>query len=295
MGRRDLALDGVHVASPGHPAVEHHWSPDERRDIFSASKSVTSMAIGIAAAEGLLALDDAVIAHLPQLGADAAPGVEHITIDHLLTMSSGIDYRWNEPDADHPDDPARDILSTALAAAPGTSFAYRGANTYLLSRVIHACTGTDLRDFLNPRLFQPLGIANPQWLRCPRGYSLGAVGLQLRTEELARIGKLLLDRGSWGEQLIIPADYIDAMTVNTVSTDGHVATAAAEPHPDNARYGRHVWMCARDGAWRMDGIYGQFGVILPNHQSCITVTAHYQGPTTDILDAMWADIVPALE
>ena len=253
------------------------------------------MAIGIAAAEGLLALDDAVIAHLPQFGAGAAPGVELITIAHLLTMSSGIIYRWNDPDADHPDDPAPDILSTALAAAPGTSFAYRGANTYLLSRVIHACTGTDLRDFLNPRIFQPLGIANPQWLRCPRGYSLGAVGLQLRTEELARLGKLLLDRGSWGKQLIIPADYIDAMTVDVVSTGGHVATAGAGPHPDNARYGRHVWMCARDGAWRMDGIYGQFGVVLPNHQSCITVTAHYQGPTTDILDAMWSDIVPALE
>lgn len=295
LGRRDLALDGVHVATRGQASVERHWLPDVRREIFSASKSVTSMAIGIAQAEGLLTLHDTVLTHLESLSGRPAPDVERITIAHLLTMSSGIAYRWNDPDADHPDDPASDILSTALEASPGTSFAYRGANSYLLSRVIHACTGTDLRDFLVPQLFRPLGINNPQWLRCPRGYSLGAVGLQLRTEELARLGRLLLDRGQWQGQALIPPAYIDSMIADTVPTHGHIATRASGPHPDNARYGKHVWICARDDAWRMDGIYGQFSIVLPNHQSCITITAHYQGPTTDILDAIWADIVPVLD
>jgi hypothetical protein len=68
------------------------------------------------------------------------------------------------------------------------------------------------------------------------------------------------------------------MTADTVPTDGHIATGATAPHPDNARYGRHVWMCARDGAWRMDGIYGQFGIVLPNHRACVTVTATLPRP-----------------
>ena len=64
--------------------------------------------------------------------------------------------------------------------------------------------------------------------------------------------------------------------------------------PDNLIYGLHVWLCARDGAWRMDGIYGQFGIVLPGHRACVSVTAHYLGPTTHILDSVWEHIVPAL-
>jgi CubicO group peptidase (beta-lactamase class C family) len=217
-----------------------------------------------------------------------------ITIRQLLTMSSGITYRWDDPDGDHPGDVARDIVTTPLGAVPGTTFAYRGANTYLLSRIIHARSGQDLRDFLLSRLFSPLGIRHPQWLRCPLGYSLGAVGLLLRTEEVARLGRTLLDDGRYGGRQIIPIGYVRAMTSDNIATDGHRATGAIGPHPDNARYGRHVWMCDRDDAWRMDGIYGQFSIMLPRHRACITVTSHYQGPTTDILDAVWDNIVARL-
>lgn len=84
------------------------------------------------------------------------------------------------------------------------------------------------------------------------------------------------------------------MTSDTIDTAGHVATGATRPHPDNAAYGRHVWLCSRDGAWRMDGVYGQFSIMLPRHHACVTVTSHYQGPATDILDAIWSEILPAL-
>jgi hypothetical protein len=84
------------------------------------------------------------------------------------------------------------------------------------------------------------------------------------------------------------------MFTDTIATGGHRATRAAGPHPDNARYGRHVWLCDRDDAWRMDGIYGQFSILLPHQQACITITSHYQRPTTDILDAIWSEIVPVL-
>jgi len=103
-------------------------------------------------------------------------------------------------------------------ARPGATFAYRGANTYLISRIIHACLGQDLRDFLLPRLFTPLGIRNPQWLRCPLGYSLGAVGLLLRTEEIARLGRTLLDDGRYGNRQIVPAEYVVAMITDTIPT-----------------------------------------------------------------------------
>jgi CubicO group peptidase (beta-lactamase class C family) len=238
---------------------------------------------------------DTVLSHLGHLTSAPARGMEAVTVRQLSTMTSGITYRWSDPDADHPDDPASDIMSTLLGTEPGTAFAYRGANSYLLSRIVDACSGQDLRDFLVPRLFAPLGIRNPQWLRCPRGYSLGAVGLQLRTEELARLGCTLLAQGRYRDRQIVPAGYVAAMVADSVLTNDHVATGASAPHPDNARYGRHIWLCDRDDAWRLDGIYGQFSIVLPHHHACVTVTAHYSGPTTDILDAIWSDIVPALE
>jgi hypothetical protein len=139
---------------------------------------------------------------------------------------------------------------------------------------------------LVPRLFVPLGIRNPQWLRCPLGFSLGAIGHQLRTSEITRIAQLLLHEGTYGGHRLVPGDYITRMTAD--------ATHTGRAEPDNRTYGLHVWLCARDGAWRMDGIYGQFGIVLPEHHACVSVTAHCQVPTTRILDCVWEHIVPAL-
>ncbi|GAA2758899.1 serine hydrolase [Actinopolymorpha rutila] len=274
--------------------MERHWAADIRRDVFSVSKTFTSVAVGIASDEGLLEVDDPVLRHLPGLASAAGDGVEAVTIRHLLTMTSGQGWRWPSEDADHPGDPAADFLSAVPVATPGTLFQYRGGSTYVLSRIIHACSGLDLRDYLVPRLFTPLGIANPQWHRCPLGYSLGAVGLFLRTAEIARLGQTLLNGGRYQGRQVVSAEYVASLSTDTVSTDGHLATGGARPHPQNATYGRHVWLCDRDGAWRMDGIYGQFCVVFPRHAACVTVTSHYQGETTDILDAIWSEIVPRL-
>ena len=274
--------------------MEHHWTPDLRRDVFSVSKTFVSVAVGIAAAEGLLRLTDPLLSHLSHLAPGAADGVESITIEHLLTMTSGIVHRWEGPMTGPGPDPARPIVAAPLGSAPGSRFAYRGSNTYLLSRIIHSCSGQDVRDYLRTRVFAPLGIEDPPWQRCPAGFSLGATGLSLRTEEIARLGRTLLHQGAWQGRQLLPAEYAASLTSEPVDTHGHLASRAAGPHPENARYGKHVWLCARDGAWRMDGIYGQFSVVLPQQQACITVTSHYLGPTTDILDAIWSQIVPAL-
>lgn len=137
-----------------------------------------------------------------------------------------------------------------------------------------------------PRLFDRLSIRNPQWLRCLLGFPLGAIGLQLRSSEITRIAQLLLHEGTWGGHRLVPGDYIARMTTDTTDT--------GRAEPGNRTYGLHVWLCARDAAWPMDGIYGQFGIVLPGHHACVSVTAHYRGPTTHILDCVWQRVVPAL-
>jgi CubicO group peptidase (beta-lactamase class C family) len=283
---RGLGVDAIEVVADDGRHGERSRIDDIRRDVFSVSKTVTSLAVGMLAGDGALSLDDPVLAHLPGLADTAAAGSDAITVGHLLRMTAGNGYRWPCEDADHPGDPARDFLATPLVAAPGSAYHYSGGNSYVLSRVVHAVTGSDLRDFLLPRLFTPLGIRNPQWLRCPLGFSLGAVGLQLRTSEITRIAQLLLHQGSYGGQRLVPGDYITRMTADTTPT--------GRAEPDNQTYGLHGWLCARDGAWRMDGIYGQFGIMLPRQRACVSVTAHCRVPTTRILDCVWEHIVPAL-
>jgi CubicO group peptidase (beta-lactamase class C family) len=283
---RRLGVDAIEVVADGGPGGERRRIDDIRRDVFSVSKTVTSLAVGMLEGDGALSLDDPVLAHLPELAGTAAAGSEMITVGHLLRMTAGNGYRWTDADADHPGDPARDFLAAPLVAEPGTTYRYAGGNTYVLGRVVHAISGLDLRDFLAPRLFGPLGIRNPQWLRCPLGFPLGAVGLQLRTSEIARIAQLLLHDGTYAGHCLVPGDYIARMTADTTDT--------GRAEPDNRTYGLHVWLCARDGAWRMDGIYGQFGIVLPRHRACVSVMAHYLGPTTHILDCVWEHIVPAL-
>lgn len=141
-----------------------------------------------------------------------------ITVGHLLRMTAGNGYRWLDEDADHPGDPARDFLAAPLVAKPGAAYRYAGGNTYVLGRLVHAVSGLDLRDFLVPRLFGPLGIRNPQWLRCPLGFPLGAVGLQLRTSEITRITQLLLHDGTYAGHRLVPGDWIARMTADTTDT-----------------------------------------------------------------------------
>lgn len=283
---RRLGIDAVQVVADDGPQGERRRIDDIRRDVFSVSKTVTSLAVGMLEDDGALSLDDPVLAHLPELADTAAAGSEKITLGHLLRMTAGNGYRWADDDADHPGDPARDFLATPLVAEPGSTYHYAGGNAYVLGRVVHSISGLDLRDFLVPRLFEPLGIRNPQWLRCPLGFPLGAIGLQLRTSEITRITQLLLHDGAYDRRRLVPADYIARMTTDT--------TATGRAEPDNRTYGLHVWLCARDRAWRMDGIYGQFGIVLPEHRAGVSVTAHYLGPTTQILDCVWEHIVPAL-
>jgi CubicO group peptidase (beta-lactamase class C family) len=283
---RRLGIDAIQVVVDNGPRGERRRIDDIRRDVFSVSKTVTSLAVGMLEGDGMLSLDDPVLAHLPALADTAAAGSEAITVGHLLRMTAGNGYRWPDDDADHPGHPARDFLAAPLVAEPGSTYHYRGTNTYVLGRVVHAISGLDLRDFLVPRLFSPLGIRNPRWLRCPLGFPLGAVGLQLRASEITRIAQLLLHDGTHGPDRLVPADYIARMTAGTTDT--------GRAEPDNRTYGLHVWLCARDGAWRMDGIYGQFGIVLPEHHACASVTGHYRGPTTHIVDCVWQHIVPAL-
>ncbi|AMM20646.1 hydrolase [Frondihabitans sp. PAMC 28766] len=264
-----LGAYGVHVLI-GDDVAEHRWRSDDRENVYSVSKGVCALAAGIAVGDGLIGLDSTVGEFFPsmQLGA----GVDGITLRHLLTMTSGIKFQWfgdqPVPGAATAERPAStpDLAQVMLGLpsnGAGTAFLYTDSSPYVAMRMLETVVG-DVRDWLIPRLFEPLGIDNPQWHRCPLGSIMGGTGLELRTEELARIGRLLRDRGQWNGQALVDGAWIDQM---------HEATVATRGTGDSARYGLAVWGGPGD-AWRLDGRYGQYVVVDQGRDAVITVTAH---------------------
>jgi CubicO group peptidase (beta-lactamase class C family) len=255
--RDRLGAYGV-VVRIGDDEVAHRWRSDDRENLYSVSKGVCALAVGMAVDAGILALDTRVPELLP--GIAFGEGVEDVTVEHLLTMTSGIDFAWfGDQPVPGPD------LAQAMLGRPsrGRVFQYSDASPYVAMRMLEAAVG-DVRDWLIPRLFGPLGIEDPQWHRCPLGFVVGGSGLELRTGELARIGRLLRDRGAWeGGQLVSPG-WVGRMHATWVETGG------AAPF---ARYGLAAWDGPGD-AWRLDGRYGQYVLVDGSRDAVVTITAH---------------------
>lgn len=250
-----LGVYGVHIRV-GDETASHRWRSDDRENLYSVSKGVCAIATGMAIDEGLLTLD--LTAGEVFSGMSFGAGVEQVTLRHLLTMTSGIDFRW----FGHEPVPWPDLAAEMLSRPSlGRRFQYSDVSTYVAMRMLAAVVG-DVRDWLIPRLFQPLEIDNPQWHRCPLGFIIGGTGLELRTEELARIGRLLLDRGKWNGRALVSPEWVDSMHASWVDT--------GNPPPMD-RYGIATWAGPGD-AWRLEGRYGQFVVVHRN--SVVTITAH---------------------
>jgi CubicO group peptidase (beta-lactamase class C family) len=250
-----LGVHGVHVRI-GEESAAHRWRSDDRENLYSVSKGVCALAVGMAVDAGLLTLDLRVGDVFP--GPALGDGVADVTLRHLLTMTSGIDFPW----FGHEPIPWPDLAAEMLRRpAPGRGFQYSDASTYVAMRMLGMLVG-DVRDWLMPRLFDPLGIDNPQWHRCPLGHIIGGTGLELRTGELARIGDLLLDRGRWRGRALVSPEWIAAMHTDWVET--------GRPAPMD-RYGLATWGGPGD-SWRFEGRYGQFVVV--NGDAVVTITGH---------------------
>ncbi|WP_435744233.1 serine hydrolase domain-containing protein [Microbacterium sp. PMB16] len=245
---------GLHVLS-GDDTAEHRWTADVREDVHSVAKAVCVLAAGIAADEALVDFDVPVGTYLAD--ARLGPGVEHVTLRHLLTMSSGIDLPWSDTMmTDWPD------LSLEFLARPtaGRAFQYSNASTYTAMRVLSERVG-DVLDFLRPRLFTPLGIEDVAWDRCPNGRIIAGGGLPLRTEEMARIGRLVRDRGWSGHDQLVSTRWIDGM---------HTDWVVSGESPGYERYALAGW----DGpgrAWRLHGAHGQ--LVIFGGDTVVTITA----------------------
>jgi CubicO group peptidase (beta-lactamase class C family) len=276
----------------GQVIAECWWKPEaaeKRHVLWSLSKSFTSTAVGLAAAEGKLSLDDPVLKFFPaETPADASENLKAMRVRDLLSMSGGHD---TEPKFDLAAGPSvKGFLAQPVTHAPGTWFRYNTPGSYMLSAIVTKATGQRVLDFLTPRLFEPLGIENPEWGATAEGFNFGGYGLFVRTEDIAKFGQLYLQKGKWNGQQLLPEKWVEAATSKQVEND----QAPHAKNPDWAQgYGFQFWRC-RHNAFRGDGRDGQICLVMPEHDAVIAITAQTGQMQTE-LDLVWEKLLPAFK
>ena len=282
--KQNLKVEGVIVFQRGGELARHRWTPELKRNIFSVSKSFTSIAVGMAIDEGKLRLSDRVSRAFPRkrmsAGSQSDERWDTLTLEHLLTMNMG------HPEFTRPQSVA-EALSYELTRDPGTYFLYDNTCTFLASAMLTAATGLKVRDYLLDRLFRPLGISDPEWSESADGYTIGATGLMLTTSDMALFGRFLLQRGNWEGKQLVPSAWIDAASRTQVPS-----RPSQEKADYDLGYGYQFWTC-RHGAYRCDGRDGQFIVVLPALDAVVTINSN-EGNMKPILWAVWDHILPQL-
>ncbi len=216
----------------GQPEGPHDFDATTRHDMRSASKSIVSLLVGIAIDRRLIAgVNEPVVKFFPEYAALKTAGWDNVTLHHLLTMSSGIQWdetlSWTDPKNDEPHlgyeaDPVHYVLSKPIAAAPDTAWVYNGGGTDLLGSILERVSGKSLEAFARDYLFKPLDVTDFEWKSYPKnGKIAAAAGLRLRPRDAAKIGQLLLNDGAWNGRQVIPPDWIMQSVIPRFQATGY--------------------------------------------------------------------------
>lgn len=298
-------LHSVMIVKDGNVVFEK-WMSQGKEDVphilNSVSKTFTSMAVGLAISEGLLSLDDKLVEMFPEhCPENPSEYLQEVTVEHLLTMNCG-----------HSTDPTRSVwdnteeswiklfMEHPITHKPGTLYCYNSLGTYVLSAMVQKVTGEKVADYLFPRLFRPLGINNVSWLESPEGVNTGGWGLFLKTEDLAKMGLMILQKGQFNGRQIVPAEWIEAASAPQVpcvpaglnSDQAHLMAKVAKTSDWLQGYGYQMWRCTHN-AFRADGANGQYIIMIPDKNAVVVTTADIRDMQGEI-NLIWKYLYPAL-
>lgn len=281
----------------GHVIAEGWWrpyAPDLKHTLYSVSKSFTATAIGLAVSEKKLTVNDKVVSFFKdQLPDTVSAFLEALTVKDLLTMSVGHATDPTGQIIRSDEDWVKAFLRTPIAHQPGSQFLYNSMATFMLSAIIEKVTGEKLVDYLNTRLFQPLGITDFDWESNPQGINSGGWGLRLRTEDMARFGQLFLQKGKWQGRQILPEDWVEEASSFKIK-NAHDTAVYLKANSDWAQgYCYQMWRC-RNNAYRADGAFGQYIIVMPDQDAVLAITSE-TADMQSIQNLVWHHLLPALQ
>ncbi len=272
----------------GQVVAEGWWAPYDAATphvLYSLSKSFTSTAVGLAIAEGHFSLHDRVLDFFPEdAPAEPSDNLKAMRVHDLLRMSAGHDV---EVALQSETNWVKAFLAHPVPYIPGTHFKYNTPATFMLSAIVQKTTGQTVFDYLQPRLFAPLGIEGHSWGKNPQGITLGGYGLNVRTEDIAKFGQLYLQNGVWNGQQLVPADWVAAATALQTSN-------GSNPESDwNQGYGYQFWRSRHD-TYRGDGAFGQYMMAFPEHDAVVAITSGVRD-MQQVMDLVFEKLMPAFK
>lgn len=293
--REQFELHSLMVLRHGKVIAEGWWEPygpELVHTMYSMSKSFTSTAVGFVVAEGKMSVEDKVVSFFPDdLPSKISENLAAMRVKDLLTMSTGNEKEPTQTVVKE-ENWVRTFLAQSFAHKPGTQFMYNSAATYMCSAIVQKVTSQNILDYLTPRLFEPLGITGMRWENCPRGIATGGWGLSIQTEGLAKFGQLLLQKGVWQGRQLLPAAWIEEATRFHIQQPGGDKPDRPKAKNDWLQgYGYQFWRC-QGTAFRGDGAFGQFTIVLPEQDAVIVMTSENKNMQGQ-LDLVWKHLLPA--
>ena len=278
----------------GKVIAEGWWNPyqpDLKHILYSTSKTFTSTAIGFAVSEGRLTVEDKVISFFPdQLPDTVSDNLAALRVKDLLSMTVGQNpepfgllrgQHW-----------VKSFLAVPIIDEPGTKFLYNSVATYMLSAIVQKVTGEKLMDYLTPRLFEPLAIKDADWEVDSDGINTGGWGLRVKTEDMAKLGQLYLQKGRWNDQQLLPEKWIDEATTAKIMQKPDITDEKKAMDDWAQGYGYQIWRC-RNNAFRADGAFGQYIIVMPEQDAVVAITAN-AGNMQKEIDMVWEHLLPAI-
>ena len=294
---RKLNIDSILIVRHGYLVAEVYFGSNSstlKHELYSVTKSFTSALVGMAIQKGFI---DGVNHPVLNLFADRQVAnldtrKQAMTLEHLLTMSSGLEWPESGSAYTTTDNPyvrmmrspdwVQFVLDRPMAEQPGARFNYNSGTSHLLSAIVQKTTRTSTLAFAQEYLFGPLGITAVDWGTDAAGVAVGGSDLRLTPRDMAKFGYLYLKGGAWAGQQIVPAEWVKASTIKHIkSTD-----AALD-------YG-YQWWIGPDGSFAAHGLGGQYIFVRPRQDLVVVFTSWLTGSDTEQPAALMDSfIVPA--
>lgn len=244
-----------------------------RFESYSTAKSFSSIGVGIAIDEGLISLDEKVANSFPELTYNINDSnILDTTVEHLLTMTTGLKeaifFRDSKERANEKDWLQYIYQNAKYDKKPGEKFLYTNANTYLLGCLVEKKAGVNLFEYMRYRLFEPLGIKNPNMTACPLGHTIAANGLDINIDEMSRFGQMLLNKGIFDNKRIISEQYLSNALAPKVKTDVKKFWSSKN---DTFDYGYQFWVDSANNCSFMLGILGQMTIVLSDKNAVVSI------------------------